>query len=71
MTTDELRSAAASNLVRHTQVTMKEWSQILRTWGPKSGQAEQLKWLEQTYGLDHSDARTVVNNSSAARELGH
>lgn len=58
--TGESSSETASLLARRTEVTLREWVQILRTWGPRSGRDEQLKWLQSEYGLAQSQAQAIV-----------
>lgn len=73
-TARELRSEAASLLARRTEVTLSEWVQILRTWGPRSGREEQLRWLQSEYGLARSQALAIVAQSHqprAASSLRH
>lgn len=59
----ESRSETASLLARRTEVTLNEWVQILRTWGPRTGRDEQLRWLQSEYGLAQSQALAIMEQS--------
>lgn len=61
-------SSPASRLARSTEVTLKEWSQILRMWGPPGPRRSRIAWLQREYGLAKDQADTIVHHSGTHPE---
>lgn len=59
--TIENNREAAQQLLRSTEVTAREWSQLLRISGHSSDRRECEKWLRDTYGLSEAQAAVIVS----------
>jgi hypothetical protein len=57
----EMRLTVRADLPRKTDVTLREWADLVRISAPRGTKSARANWLRKTYGLGAAQAEVILD----------